>query len=93
MTDHQTFRLAIIADAHFHDPRGDFGGAGVAVDGERLVLRPWSDTEAGIRAVNESAAALTAAAPDLKHLGAFNVGAVDMPVDTADTARGSGVRR
>ncbi|WP_309571362.1 hypothetical protein [Deinococcus sp.] len=32
-------------------------------------------------------AALTAAAPDLKHLGAFNVGAVDMPVDTADTAR------
>ncbi len=55
------FRLALIADAHFHDPCGDFGGAGMVVDGRRLAFRPWSEMRAAGRAVNESAFALTAA--------------------------------
>ena len=54
------FRVAIIADAHFHDPEGDFG-LGMIVDGKRLALRCWKDTVAGARAVNESAAVLEAA--------------------------------
>jgi 3',5'-cyclic AMP phosphodiesterase CpdA len=53
-------RVAIIADAHFHDPRGDFG-AGVVISGERLALRSLHDTMTGARAVNETAAALQAA--------------------------------
>ncbi len=53
-------RVAIIADAHFHDPRGDFG-AGLMVGGEYLALRSWHDTMTGPRAVNETATALTAA--------------------------------
>ena len=54
------FRVAIIADAHFHDPEGDFG-LGMIVDGKRLALRCWKDTVAGARAINESAAVLEAA--------------------------------
>lgn len=53
--------VAIIADVHFHDPTGDFGGAGVLLGGQRLALRSWHDTETGARAVNETAAALCAA--------------------------------
>jgi 3',5'-cyclic AMP phosphodiesterase CpdA len=67
------FRLAIIADAHFHDPRGDFGGAGMDIGGERLVLRTWGDTATGIRAVNESAAALIAALDRIVALGIRHV--------------------
>jgi 3',5'-cyclic AMP phosphodiesterase CpdA len=54
-------RVAIIADAHFHDPRGDFSGAGILVHGERLALRSWHDTATGTRVVNETAAALRVA--------------------------------
>ncbi len=53
-------RVAIIADAHFHDTRGDFG-AGITVNGEYRALRAWHDTATGPRVVNETAAALTAA--------------------------------
>jgi 3',5'-cyclic AMP phosphodiesterase CpdA len=53
-------RVAIIADAHVHDPTGDFR-AGLMVGGRRLALRSWRDTENGPRAVNETAAVLTAA--------------------------------
>jgi 3',5'-cyclic AMP phosphodiesterase CpdA len=61
MADGDPYRVAIIADAHFHDPKGDFGGVGIDLCGERLALRSWKDTETGPRAVNEGAAALTAA--------------------------------
>lgn len=55
------FRIALIADAHFHDPKGDFGGVGITIDGERLALRSWGEVATAPRAVNESAAALRAA--------------------------------
>ena len=58
MPDGGPYRVAIIADAHFHDPTGDFGGVGIELDGERLALRSWRDTETGPRAINESASAL-----------------------------------
>ena len=61
MPSGDTYRVAIIADAHFHDPTGDFAGVGIRIDGERLALRGWSEVEAAPRAVNESAAALRAA--------------------------------
>ncbi len=84
------FQLAIIADAHFHDPRGDFGGAGMLVDGERLVLRSWHDTRAGIRALNESAAALTAA---LDRIVALGLRHVVLAGDYSDDGQAETVRR
>ncbi len=84
------FRLAIIADAHFHDPRGDFGGAGMVVDGERLVLRSWRDTATGIRAVNESAAALIAA---LDRIVALGLRHVILAGDYSDDGQAETVRR
>lgn len=47
-------RVAVIADAHFHDMAGDFGTDGPA-------RRSWADTRSGARAVNESRGALLAA--------------------------------
>jgi 3',5'-cyclic AMP phosphodiesterase CpdA len=66
------YRVAIIADAHVHDPRGDFG-AGVIINGERLALRSWHDTETGPRVVNETAAALTAALDQIAQAGIRHV--------------------
>ena len=90
MAQSPPFRLAIIADAHFHDPRGDFGGAGVDLDGVRLVLRSWADTATGIRAVNESAAALTAALDRIVTLGIRHV---VLAGDYSDDGQAETVRR
>jgi 3',5'-cyclic AMP phosphodiesterase CpdA len=84
------FRLAIIADAHFHDPRGDFGGAGIRLHGERLVLRSWADTAHAIRAVNESAAVLTAA---LDRIVARGIRHVVLAGDYSDDGQAETVRR
>ncbi|MES2667200.1 MAG: metallophosphoesterase [Pseudomonadota bacterium] len=54
------FRVALIADAHFHDPFGDFG-LGVDLGRGRMAVRPWTEVQTAARAVNEAAAALTAA--------------------------------
>ncbi len=51
-------RIAVIADAHFHDVTGDFGTSGVAVPGGRLTLEPLGDTLRSIRLRNESGPAL-----------------------------------
>ena len=85
-----SFRLAIIADAHFHDPRGNFAGAGMDVGGERLVLRSWADTEAGVRAVNESAEALTEA---LDRIVALGLRHVVLAGDYSDDGQAETVRR
>lgn len=66
------FRLALIADAHFHDPEGDFG-AGQWFGGQRLALRPWAEMRAAGRAVNESAEALRAALDRAAKAGARQV--------------------
>ncbi|MGQ0565890.1 MAG: metallophosphoesterase family protein [Gemmobacter sp.] len=84
------FRLAIVADTHFHDPHGEFGGAGSMVDGERLVLRSWRDTRGGIRAVNESATALTAA---LDRIVALGLRHVVLAGDYSDDGQAETVRR
>ncbi len=65
--------VAVIADAHFHDPAGDFGGAGVLVDRVRLALRSWHDTRTAARAFNETAPALTAALERIAAMGLRHV--------------------
>jgi 3',5'-cyclic AMP phosphodiesterase CpdA len=90
MTDGGPYRVAIIADAHFHDPAGDFGGVGIELGGERLALRSWKDTESGPRAVNESAVALTAA---LDRIVAAGITHVVLAGDYTDDGQAENTRR
>lgn len=59
-------RVAVIADAHFHDMAGDFGMASPA-------RRSWADTRTGARAVNESRGALEAALAEVVARGVRHV--------------------
>jgi 3',5'-cyclic AMP phosphodiesterase CpdA len=54
----QSFRFAVIADAHFHDTSLDLGTFGFPVDGERLVIRPLGDVARSPRVYNEAGQAL-----------------------------------
>ncbi|MGN7736173.1 metallophosphoesterase family protein [Ensifer sp. 22564] len=51
-------RIAVIADAHFHDLEGNFEFPAIEVDGERVAIRSWADTRESTRVFNESAKAL-----------------------------------
>lgn len=82
--------VAVLADAHFHDPGGDFGGAGVMVDGVRLALRSWADTWTATRAFNETAAALRAA---LEKIAAAGVRHVVLAGDYSDDGQAENIRR
>jgi len=90
LTDPATFRVAIIADAHFHDPEGDFGGAGITLGGSLLALRSWKDTAAGPRAINESAAALVGA---LDRIVAAGITHVVLAGDYTDDGQAENTRR
>lgn len=83
-------RVAIIADAHFHDPGGDFGGVGVMIGGHRVALRSWADVQAGARAVNETAMALTAA---LDRIAARGIRRVVLAGDYTDDGQTANTRR
>jgi 3',5'-cyclic AMP phosphodiesterase CpdA len=81
-------RVAIIADAHFHDPTGDFG-AGMIVGGKRLALRSWRDTETGPRVVNETAGTLAAA---LDRIAAAGIRHVILAGDYTDDGQAENTR-
>lgn len=70
---HGSLEIAVIADAHFHDTKADFGFAGVEVDGQRLTMRSWSDTRQSTRVFNESADALLAALDQVAERGIRHV--------------------
>ncbi len=84
------YAVAVLADAHFHDPGGDFGGAGIVVDGARLVLRSWADTRIAARAFNETAGALTAA---LEKVAVAGVRHVVLAGDYSDDGQAENIRR
>jgi 3',5'-cyclic AMP phosphodiesterase CpdA len=67
------YTVAIIADAHFHDPKACFGGAGIVANGERLALRSWKDIRTGARAINETALALMTALDRIAAVGIRHV--------------------
>ncbi|MEP7453768.1 metallophosphoesterase [Phyllobacterium sp. SB3] len=58
-------RIAVIADAHFHDLYGDYDFEGVEVDGGRMVARRLTDTLRSTRVFNESYYALRGALDDV----------------------------
>ncbi len=82
--------VAVLADVHFHDPAGDFGGVGIVVDGVRLALRSWADTRIAARAFNETAGALTAA---LEKVAAAGVRHVVLAGDYSDDGQAENIRR
>lgn len=82
--------VALVADPHFHDPEGDFGGVGVMLEGRQLALRSWKDTELGARAVNETAAALCGA---LDRIAAAGIRHVILAGDYTDDGQAENTRR
>ena len=66
-------RVAVIADAHFHDIEGDYDFPGVVVNGRRLTVRTFADTVRSTRVYNESFAALPAALDRIVAMGIRHV--------------------
>lgn len=66
-------RIAVIADAHFHDIEGDYDFPGVVVNGRRLTVRTFADTVRSTRVYNESFAALPAALDRIVAMGIRHV--------------------
>ncbi len=84
------YRLAIIADAHFHDPTGDFGGIGATLNGRRRAFRPWAEMRTAGRAVNESALALRTA---FERIAAAGVRHVVLAGDYSDDGQRENIAR
>lgn len=66
-------RVAVIADAHFHDIEGDYDFPGIVVNGRKLTLRSFADTAGSTRVFNESFAALRAALDRVAAMGIRHV--------------------
>jgi 3',5'-cyclic AMP phosphodiesterase CpdA len=66
-------KVAVIADAHFHDTVADFGFAGIEVGGQTITMRSWSDTRQSTRVFNESADALRAVLDQVAERGIRHV--------------------
>lgn len=66
-------RIAVIADAHFHDLEADFGFPAIEIDGKRLAVRSWADTRESTRVFNESAKALDCALAEVARRGIRHV--------------------
>ncbi len=61
MTSSKFARIAVIADAHFHDLYGDYDFEGIEVEGRRMIARRLTDTMRSTRVFNESYQALRSA--------------------------------
>ncbi|QRY70547.1 metallophosphoesterase (plasmid) [Ensifer sp. PDNC004] len=66
-------KIAIIADAHFHDLESDFEFPGIEIDGDKLAVRSWTDTRESTRVFNESAKALDEALGEVARRGIRHV--------------------
>ncbi|MBZ7925944.1 metallophosphoesterase [Ensifer adhaerens] len=66
-------RIAVIADAHFHDLETDFAFPAIEVDGKALAIRSWADTRESTRVFNESARALDEALSEVARRGIRHV--------------------
>jgi 3',5'-cyclic AMP phosphodiesterase CpdA len=66
-------KIAVIADAHFHDLEGDFDSPGMSIAGRRLMVRSWAETRQSTRVFNESARALSTALDEVQQRGIRHV--------------------
>lgn len=73
MSSFQPQRIAVIADAHFHDLYADYGFAGLSCGDRRLSFRLLADTARSTRVFNESYFALHYALDDIAARGIRHV--------------------
>ncbi len=65
MSSSKFSRIAVIADAHFHDLYGDYDFKGIEVGGRHMIARRLTDTMRSTRVFNESYDALCGALDDV----------------------------
>lgn len=65
MSSSKFARIAVIADAHFHDLYGDYDFEGIEVEGRHMIARRLTDTMRSTRVFNESYHALRAALDEI----------------------------
>ena len=65
--------IAVIADAHFHDPDSNYDGASTMLGDRQVTLRSWKDTRRSSRVFNESAQALRTALNNIRQRGIRHV--------------------
>ena len=93
MPPSNTPRIAIVADAHFHDLHGDYGFADSAENGGRLAARMLADTARSTRVFNESHGALRFTLDDIAARGIRHVVLLGDYSDDGQIATVAGVRR
>ncbi len=65
--------IAVIADAHFHDPDSNYDGARTMLGERHVTLRSWKDTRSSSRVFNESAQAFRSAVAEINKRGVRHV--------------------
>ncbi|WP_426232684.1 metallophosphoesterase family protein [Pararhizobium sp. DWP3-4] len=86
-------RIAVIADAHFHDLYADYGFPGIAQDDRRLTFRLLADTARSTRVFNESYFAFHHALDDVAERGIRHVVLLGDYSDDGQVETVSGVKR
>jgi 3',5'-cyclic AMP phosphodiesterase CpdA len=86
-------RIAVIADAHFHDLYGDYGFPGVAHGDRHMAVRMLADTARSTRVFNESDGALRFTLDDIAARGIRHVVLLGDYSDDGQVATVAGVRR
>jgi 3',5'-cyclic AMP phosphodiesterase CpdA len=86
-------RIAVIADAHFHDPYADYGFPGIVQGGRRLTFRLLADTARSTRVFNESHFALYHALDEIAKSGIRHVVLLGDYSDDGQVETVKGVRR
>lgn len=86
-------RIAIVADAHFHDLYADYGFAGIMQDDRRLTFRLLADTARSTRVFNESYFALHYTLDDIAARGIRHVVLLGDYSDDGQVETVKGVKR
>lgn len=86
-------RIAVVADAHFHDLYGDYGFPGIPESGKRVAARMLADTARSTRVFNESHGALRFTLDDIAARGIRHVVLLGDYSDDGQIATVAGVKR
>lgn len=86
-------RIAVVADAHFHDLYADYGFSGIVQGGRRLTFRLLADTARSTRVFNESYFALHHALDDIAARGIRHVVLLGDYSDDGQVETVKGVKR
>lgn len=86
-------RIAVIADAHFHDLHGDYGLPEGGQAGERFAMRRLAETARSLRVFNESHPALLHTLDDIAARGIRHVVLLGDYSDDGQIASLAGLRR